>query len=115
VLPTLIVGRRHERRAARFLKRRGLRVLTRNLRTGRDEIDLLARDGDTVVIVEVRYRSRDRFLADLSVGRDKSARLRRAWRQIAARLALPASTSVRFDLVLASADGSMTWHKGVVG
>ncbi len=52
------LGDRGEREAARFLKRAGLRVLLRGYRTTQGEVDLIARDGDTVVFVEVKSRSR---------------------------------------------------------
>ncbi len=50
------LGRRAERRAARHLRRRGLRVLARNLRTPAGEIDLLCEDPGTrcLIFVEVR-------------------------------------------------------------
>jgi putative endonuclease len=51
-----VLGDRGERAAARFLRRRGLRVLARGYRTKLGEIDLIARDGDTVVFVEVKAR-----------------------------------------------------------
>jgi putative endonuclease len=49
-------GRAAEDLAARFLDGRGLRVVARNFRTKRGEIDLVARDGATLVFVEVRLR-----------------------------------------------------------
>lgn len=48
------MGRAGELIAARFLEDHGLRVLTRNLDVGRGELDLLALDGGTRVVVEVR-------------------------------------------------------------
>jgi putative endonuclease len=51
-----LLGDRGERAAARFLRRRGLRVLTRGYRTRLGEIDLIARDGDILVFVEVKSR-----------------------------------------------------------
>lgn len=48
------LGRRGEAIAARYLRRRGLRVLHRGWRCGQGELDLVARDGDVLVIVEVR-------------------------------------------------------------
>lgn len=113
MLATLLLGRRHERRAARFLRRNGLRVLAKNVRAGRDEIDLIARDGDVAVVVEVRHRERHRLSADLSIDRHKIARVRRAWARLARELRLPAGTRVRIDLVLSSKDGSLSWHRGV--
>ncbi len=114
MLSTLLIGRRHERRAARFLKRRGLRILGRNVRVGRDEIDLIARDGNVAVVVEVRHRERNRMVADLSVDDRKVTRLRRAWFRLARDLRLSPGIPVRFDLVLTAADGSLSWHRGVV-
>lgn len=51
-----LLGDRGERAAARFLRRRGLRVLYRGYRTRLGEIDLIARDGETLVFVEVKAR-----------------------------------------------------------
>jgi putative endonuclease len=53
-----LLGDRGERAAARFLRRRGLRVLARGYRTRHGEIDLIARDGDTLVFIEVKSRRR---------------------------------------------------------
>lgn len=49
-------GRPGEDLAARFLERQGLRILGRNLRSRLGEIDLVARDGATLVFVEVKTR-----------------------------------------------------------
>lgn len=54
-------GRRAEALACDYLEARGLRLLTRNYRCPRGEIDLVMRDGPTTVFVEVRYRRRDDF------------------------------------------------------
>lgn len=51
-----LLGERGERAAARHLKRNGLRILLRGYRTEQGEIDLIARDGDTLVFVEVKAR-----------------------------------------------------------
>ena len=51
-----LFGDRGEREAARYLRRRGLRVLVRNYRTNQGEVDLIARDGPVVVFVEVKSR-----------------------------------------------------------
>src|SRR4051812_36692675 len=52
------LGDRGERAAARHLRRAGMRVLVRGYRTEQGEVDLIARDGDTLVFVEVKSRSR---------------------------------------------------------
>ena len=53
----LRLGQRGERAAARFLKKKHYRILTRNYRCPSGEIDLIAVDGETLVFVEVRTRS----------------------------------------------------------
>ncbi|MGW0775105.1 YraN family protein [Streptomyces sp. NPDC002835] len=51
------LGRYGEDLAARLLTRSGMRLLARNWRCGRaGEIDIVARDGDTVVVCEVKTR-----------------------------------------------------------
>lgn len=51
------VGQAGERVAARYLRRRGLRQVARNVRLGHGEIDLIAWEGQTLVFVEVKSRS----------------------------------------------------------
>ena len=70
------IGHDAEAHAERFLSRRGLAPITRNYRCRRGEIDLVMRDADTLVFVEVRRRSSRAFGGGLeSVGRRKRARL----------------------------------------
>ena len=57
----LEIGKYGERVAASFVRRHGYRVLTRNCRTERGEIDIVCRDGNVLVFVEVRSRSGDLF------------------------------------------------------
>ena len=54
-------GKEYEARAARMLQRAGLTILTRNYSSRMGEIDLVCRDGTTLVFVEVRYRGNPRF------------------------------------------------------
>jgi putative endonuclease len=51
-----LLGDRGEQEAARYLRRHGLRILRRGYRTDHGEIDLVARDGDVTVFVEVKAR-----------------------------------------------------------
>ena len=50
------LGAQGEDLAAKFLKRAGYEILERNVKLGRNEIDIVARDGDTIVFVEVKTR-----------------------------------------------------------
>jgi putative endonuclease len=55
------IGNYGERVAAAFVRRNGYRVLTRNYKTERGELDLVCRDGSVLVFVEVRARSGELF------------------------------------------------------
>lgn len=50
-------GREGEALAASFLLQKGYEIIDRNWRYGPKEIDIVARDGDTMVFVEVKTRS----------------------------------------------------------
>ncbi len=93
------LGHWGEEVATRFLRRRGYRILARNLRVpGLGEVDILAQDGDTLVIVEVRTRrGGPRFAAEDSVGPRKHARLAQLAQAIA--LARAWEGPLRVDLV----------------
>src|SRR4030088_716873 len=54
-------GAAAETLAAEFLEARGLAVVKRNYRCRGGEIDIIARDGATLVFVEVRLRSSSAF------------------------------------------------------
>jgi len=58
---TAEIGNYGERVAAAFVRRQGYRVLTRNYASEHGEIDLVCRDKDTLVFVEVRSRSGEHF------------------------------------------------------
>lgn len=50
------IGRYGERAAARYLKRHGFRIVYRNFRVPAGELDLVAREGEELVFVEVKTR-----------------------------------------------------------
>lgn len=74
-------GREAEDRAAALLVERGYLLLDRNYRVPRGELDLVARDGDYLVFVEVRAR-RSELLGEAveTIGHTKRAALLRAAR-----------------------------------
>ena len=77
--PTQRAGDVAEAQAFDYLRARGLVALARNVASKLGEIDLIMRDGDEIVFVEVRARSRaDYGGAAASVDWSKQARLRRA-------------------------------------
>jgi len=85
-----------------WLEGRGCAILDRNRRGGGGEIDLVARDGDTLVFVEVRSRRRGSWVgAAASIGFDKRRRLRSCARSLLERredLLWP-GRRIRFDVI----------------
>lgn len=96
------LGQQAEDLALAYLEGVGMKILARNVRTPDAEIDILAREDSTIVIVEVKARQSRRFGNALgAVDARKRARLRAA----AANLAQFAPTHLkiwRFDVVTIS-------------
>ena len=91
-------GRSGEDAAAEFLVAHGYRILARNYRTPSGEADLIAMDGRTLVIVEVKRRDGRRFGSALSsVDYRKRATLRAVGEDFA-QIAAPGAR-LRFDVV----------------
>jgi putative endonuclease len=101
------LGREAEILAEGLLARAGLAVVERNLRIGPGELDLVAREGSTLVFVEVKARSRVDFgQAGEQVDRRKRARLIGAAEAYLGRLAGP-PPPCRFDVVAVDYDGGV--------
>ena len=92
-----------EVRAAAFLRRQGMRILARRYRTAHGEIDLIVREGTTIVFVEVKTRPRGHLDSGLmAVNAEKRGHLRSAAR---AYLRAHGEAAFRFDVVEISAAG----------
>jgi putative endonuclease len=105
------IGRAAEDAAAAFLESRGLLVLLRNFRRRAGELDIVARDNDTLIIVEVRTRSNNAYgSAAASVDFRKQARLRRAAALLLQQRKDLAGLRVRFDVVAMGPTG-IEWIK----
>ncbi len=104
-----------ESRAADYLAAQGLAIVARNVRSRFGEIDLVARDGDVLVFVEVRLRSGGAFGgAAASITRAKQSRLVAAARIYIANLSH--EPPCRFDAVLFDGTGSRapTWQRDII-
>ena len=96
-------GAAAETLAAAFLQRQGLEITARNYRCRFGEIDLIARDGKTLVFVEVRQRKAENFGgAAASITHDKRTRLLRTARHYLAQDR--GEHPCRFDAVLLSGE-----------
>ncbi|MCZ7582144.1 MAG: YraN family protein [Deltaproteobacteria bacterium] len=109
----LRTGAKAERLAARFLRKQGLRILKRNLRLRFGEVDLLAREGDMLVVVEVKSLDDPApgVYPEQSLRRDQRRRLARVGRRIAERYRLR-DVPLRYDLVTVTfrPDGPVIRH-----
>ena len=113
--PASAPGARAESIAADFLMRRGLAIIGRNFRTRAGEIDLIARDGATLVFVEVRMRRSQRFGGALeSITAAKRARLVTAAKGYLAMIGR--EPPCRFDAILMDrldAD-AVSWQRDIL-
>lgn len=105
------LGEAAERRAAEFLCGQGLILVERNYRCRFGEIDLILRDGKTLVFAEVRMRrNRDFGGAAESITTAKQQKLLRAARHYLGGGDLPC----RFDAVLFTGS-EIDWIKNAFG
>lgn len=94
------LGRKGERYAARWLKSQGYRVLARNYRIGKDEADLVvvAPDGSTVVLVEVKTRTEPVPAPETGIDRKKQYRMARLASRLMREKGM-ADRPIRFDAI----------------
>jgi len=105
--PRQILGARGEKAAARYLRRRGYKILLKNFRSGKAEVDIVARQNDWLVFVEVKTRESEQFGAPSeAVDRDKQRNLSKAALDYLRMLGNP-KIHFRFDIIeVIIADGS---------
>jgi putative endonuclease len=106
----LLRGESSEALARRFMTDAGLKLVAKNFRCKQGELDLIMMDGQTLVVVEVRFRKSDRFGgAASSVTKSKQARI------IAATQVYLSSQKtdrpIRFDVVALAGNGNIHWIK----
>jgi len=115
--PSLAAGRRGEDLAHRYLQRQGYIVVARNYRlgSGEGEADIVAWEGETLAIVEVKSRTTgDYGPPERAIGPEKLAHMRRVAREFAARNGT-SWEQVRFDIVavLLTAPPQISLYRGV--
>jgi len=97
------IGQSAESIAAQFLEAQGVKLLLRNYRRRLGELDLVARQGDTLMIVEVRTRASNRYGgAAESVDFYKRRRIVRASLQLLQQRRDLALLRARFDVIVVS-------------
>lgn len=91
-------GTEGEELACRWLQAQGFSIMHRNWRAGRGEIDIVAREGDFLVVVEVKTRSSARWGSpELAVGPAKRRHLMQAATELLHTF--PGDLELRFDVL----------------
>jgi putative endonuclease len=100
------LGHRGENLAAKHLRNLGYKILIRNFRCTMGEIDIIARDGKTIVFVEVKTRvSDDQVLPEDQVNETKHHQITKAAKFYLSRYGMP-QPPARFDIV------AIVWPQG---
>ena len=103
-------GQQAETWACEYLQAQGFQVLSRNYRLRGGELDLIGRDGDYLVFVEVRYRSSEAFGGALhSISLAKQQRIIRTAQHYLMRY--PVDSPCRFDVLAINHAQQITWIK----
>lgn len=93
-----------------YLQANGLCLVQRNYRIRSGEIDLIMRDDQVLVFVEVRYRKTQRYGGALqSIDPRKQARIIRTAQHYLQYRA--PNAPVRFDVIAVEGDNSINWVK----
>ncbi len=99
------LGDRGENVAARYLRNQGYKIIDRNFRCDLGEIDIVARDGKTLVFVEVKTRQQDEPTPESQVNEVKQHHITKAARFYLKRYGTPQPLA-RFDVV------AIVWPEG---
>ena len=96
--PKDALGDRGENMAARHLRNRGFKIIMRNFTCEIGEIDIIARDGKTLVFLEVKTRAYDDPKPEAQVNSVKQGKIIRAAKYYLGRYGTPQPPS-RFDVI----------------
>ena len=108
--PKQRAGDKAEQAAERHLAGHGCTILARNARYREGELDLIVRERDVLVFVEVRMRSGSGFGgAAASIDRYKQRRLARAAQHWLLENIGERWPACRFDVVTVDGDGTINW------
>ena len=105
-----ILGEQSEAMAKKYLEQQGLSYVTQNFSCRRGEIDLIMKDEDQLVFIEVRYRSQNNHgTAVETITLKKQKRITLAAQYYLHKNQLTEKVSCRFDIV-AAGKSAKTYH-----
>jgi putative endonuclease len=114
------LGARGEAHAAKFLRKKGYRIIVRNRRHKKGEIDLIAMNREYLVFVEVRTRASEDFMPpEMSIRKDKRDMVRKTAQRLI-RKHKTAGLTPRIDVIAiiwpngAKEPSELRHHQGVI-
>lgn len=109
---TTEIGASAELLAREYLENRGMKCLATNARTRFYELDIVMRDKDTIVAVEVKYRRNADFGGgEAAISSQKAYRLRNAVMQWVAQNGFDRTNqNIRIDVVVVTGKGNTCAH-----
>jgi putative endonuclease len=109
-----LIGQKAERQAQKYLQQQGLTPVTTNYQCRQGEVDLIMRDGNVWVCIEVKYRSNNRYgHAVEMVDKRKLKHMKAAFEHFLLDNGLnPNMTAIRIDVV-ALDNSTINWIKNV--
>lgn len=100
------IGTDYENLAAEYLVKKGYRILERNYRNPHGEIDIIAKDGETIVFCEIKYRAGKRYGSPLeAVDVRKQRRISKVALYYTAGYKASESAFYRFDVIGIDGEG----------
>lgn len=103
-LKRLLLGRKGEKEAEKYLKRKGFKLLNRNYKLKAGEIDLIMEDGEELVIVEVRtVQKMGQYTIDDKIPPSKREQVKRVTKVLES-LYVGSPPPIRFDVVLVTTE-----------
>lgn len=112
------MGQHYEDYALNYLQQRGLQLVEKNFNCRCGEIDLIMRDSDTLVFVEVKYRNSTQYGNGIEqVTRSKRTKLVNSALLYLARHSRSANPPCRFDVVgigPEAGDDAVQWVKNAI-
>jgi putative endonuclease len=109
-------GQYYERQAEKYLTREGLTPVERNYYCPFGELDVIMKQGDTLVFVEVKFRKNNaRGGANYALGAQKQARLKRTiYHYLAAKSLTNQPIRVDYVAITGEGPGNINWIKNVL-
>jgi len=106
----LLQGEKSEQLACRYLLKQGLQLIEKNFRSKYGEIDLIMKDNETLVIIEVRFRKSNKYGGALeSISRKKQSRIIATTQYYLSTHKV--NSSIRFDAITMSSNTDINWIK----